>query len=158
VLRVRRQAETARRILLRFEVEDTGIGIPAEHLPRLFAAFEQADASTTREHGGSGLGLVITRHLAGLMGGETGADSTPGGQHLLVPPGWKGRRARPGDDTSSTRPSAAAAGVRRARILLVEDDGDNRQLAQDLRAHRAGVDMAACGAEAVQMARQPLCA
>jgi PAS domain S-box-containing protein len=62
----------------RFEVHDTGPGIPAERLPTLFDAFEQADTSTTRRHGGTGLGLALTRDIATLMGGEAGVESTPG--------------------------------------------------------------------------------
>ena len=77
-LRAIRQEETDQAIRIRFEVEDTGIGIPPEVLPRLFSAFEQADNSSTREYGGTGLGLVITKHLAELMGGEVGVSSTPG--------------------------------------------------------------------------------
>ncbi|MES1163428.1 MAG: ATP-binding protein, partial [Rhizobacter sp.] len=63
---------------VRFEVRDTGIGIPAERLPHLFSAFEQADSSTARRYGGTGLGLAITRHLALLMGGDAGVHSEPG--------------------------------------------------------------------------------
>ena len=63
---------------LRFEVRDTGPGIPAAQMGRLFTAFEQADSSTTRRFGGTGLGLAITRHLAQLMGGDAGASSEPG--------------------------------------------------------------------------------
>jgi len=77
-LRAINQEESAESIVLRFEVQDTGIGILPEALPRLFGNFEQADNSTTRKYGGTGLGLAITRRLAGMMGGEAGVVSTPG--------------------------------------------------------------------------------
>ena len=65
-------------LLVRFEVRDTGIGVEPDQIERIFSAFEQADSSTTRRFGGTGLGLGITRHFAHLMGGEAGAESTPG--------------------------------------------------------------------------------
>ncbi|MBK7415249.1 MAG: response regulator [Dechloromonas sp.] len=76
-LRARVTEETANDVLMRFEVEDSGIGIQAEHLNRLFHAFEQADSSTTRRFGGTGLGLAITRRLAEMMGEAAGVESTP---------------------------------------------------------------------------------
>jgi PAS domain S-box-containing protein len=70
--------ETDQSALLRFEVSDTGIGIDAPTLARLFSVFEQADSSTTKKYGGTGLGLAITRKLAQAMGGDAGAHSQPG--------------------------------------------------------------------------------
>ncbi len=65
-------------ILVRIEINDSGIGLTAEQQSRIFEAFEQADGSTTRRHGGSGLGLAITSHIAHMMGGEVGVDSVQG--------------------------------------------------------------------------------
>jgi len=76
-VRIVSQRESTDAVLLRFEVEDTGIGISKEAQSRLFSTFEQADNSMTRRYGGTGLGLAITRRLAELMGGEVGVESTP---------------------------------------------------------------------------------
>ncbi|WP_281984225.1 PAS domain-containing hybrid sensor histidine kinase/response regulator [Azonexus hydrophilus] len=76
-LRARQLMEDENSVLLHFEVEDSGIGIDQEAMPRLFNAFEQADNSMTRRFGGTGLGLAITRRLARLMGGDAGASSSP---------------------------------------------------------------------------------
>jgi len=78
VMRARLLEQSDVDVLVRFEVKDSGIGISAEKMPRLFNAFEQADSSTTRQYGGTGLGLAISRRLAELMGGETGAESRVG--------------------------------------------------------------------------------
>jgi CheY-like chemotaxis protein len=118
-LRARVVEKTDVDILMRFEVQDTGIGIPPEALGRLFHSFEQADASTTRKYGGTGLGLAITRRLAQLMGGDAGVESTLGvgstfwmtvrlgvvsteaGRYLI--PELLGKRALVVDDTPVTR-------------------------------------------------------
>ncbi|HEY9843982.1 MAG TPA: ATP-binding protein, partial [Candidatus Obscuribacterales bacterium] len=63
---------------LHFSVLDTGIGIAAEHLGKLFQPFTQADASTTRQYGGTGLGLALTRHFSRMLGGEVSVSSVPG--------------------------------------------------------------------------------
>jgi two-component system sensor histidine kinase/response regulator len=77
-LRVRLLEEAGNGLRVRFEVVDAGVGISAENFQNFFRAFEQLDASTTRQYEGSGLGLFITQRLAHLMGGEVGVDSPPG--------------------------------------------------------------------------------
>lgn len=77
-LLVRLERDEGARVLLRFEVRDTGIGIAPQQMQRLFQSFEQADSSTTRRYGGTGLGLAISKSLAELMGGEVGVRSEPG--------------------------------------------------------------------------------
>lgn len=77
-LRGQIDAETATDLIVRFEVEDTGIGIPPEAQEKVFEAFEQADQSTTRNYGGTGLGLAIAKHAAKMMKGNVGVRSTPG--------------------------------------------------------------------------------
>ncbi len=75
--------ETPDDLLVRFAVEDTGIGITDEQMRRLFIAFEQADTSSTRRHGGAGLGLALCRQLAHRMGGAVGAQSRQGGGSIF---------------------------------------------------------------------------
>jgi len=77
-LRTRVIEQTPEFVMMRFEVEDTGVGLPADVIDRLFENFEQADNSATRRFGGTGLGLAMTRRLAHLMGGTVGVSSTPG--------------------------------------------------------------------------------
>ena len=149
--------ENGDELLVRFEVEDTGIGIAPETIATLFNAFEQADAATTRRYGGTGLGLVITRRLAALMGGEVGADSTPdkGSTFWFTARLERGRGIMPA--ITETRFEDTEAELRRrhggARLLLAEDNAVNREVALEL-LHGAGlaVDIAVDGREAVDMA------
>ncbi|MBZ0106394.1 MAG: PAS domain S-box protein [Sulfuricella denitrificans] len=78
IVRARIVEENEAEVLVRFEIQDSGIGVSQKALDHLFTPFEQADNSITRKYGGTGLGLVITQRLAQLMGGETGVESEPG--------------------------------------------------------------------------------
>jgi PAS domain S-box-containing protein len=101
-------------LLARFEVRDTGEGIDPQRLAQLFTAFEQADASITRRHGGTGLGLALTRHIAALMGGDVGVHSEPGSGSTF----WFTARLGLGDQA---RPPAAPVALRGRRALVVDD-------------------------------------
>ena len=79
VIQVRLEEENDSRAVIRLNVTDTGIGIPAHRKGRLFKSFSQVDASTTRKYGGTGLGLAISRQLVALLGGEIGVESSEGG-------------------------------------------------------------------------------
>ena len=110
--------EDGQRLQVRFEVQDTGTGIAPEHQQRLFSPFEQADNSTTRSHGGTGLGLALTRHLAALMQGEAGVISTPGQGSTFWFTAWL-RRAR--DDVPQVVPMPTLQALHGMRALLVDD-------------------------------------
>ncbi|MFD2263736.1 PAS domain S-box protein [Lacibacterium aquatile] len=112
---------------LRFEVSDTGIGIPREQQMRLFQPFMQADASTTRRFGGTGLGLAISRRLVEAMQGEIGVISEPGqgASFWFIVPGVEGD---PAAVQTARRPAAPVAHIAPMRILLAEDNEINRSL------------------------------
>ncbi|MBL8490103.1 MAG: PAS domain S-box protein, partial [Rhodocyclaceae bacterium] len=157
-LRVRMLGESSGMLLLRFDVVDTGIGMTEEVRQRLFTAFEQADPSTTRRYGGTGLGLAITRHLALLMGGEVGVESTPGGGSTF----WFTARVGRGGAAAAEPPAPGFADVRaelvRAhrgrRILVAEDNPINQEVAAALLVDAGLVpEVAQDGGQAVAMAR-----
>jgi PAS domain S-box-containing protein len=157
VLRARLEGKDDNFLLVRFEVEDTGIGIAPDKLPRLFTNFEQADTSTTRKYGGTGLGLAITRRLALMMGGDAGVTSQPGMGSTF----WFTARLQRGHDAMhapSEEPTVDAATELAktragARILLVEDNEINQEVATEiLRAVGLNVTIANDGREAVDLA------
>ena len=153
-LHIAKVEETDSDILLRFEVTDSGVGIPSDKLGSLFEPFEQVDSSNARRYGGTGLGLVITRRLARQMGGDAGAVSEPGQGSTF----WF--TARLGKSTLSkvtldkvlfeAAPFCPVIPPG-CRILLAEDNAINQQVAVQLLSD-AGmkVDIANNGIEAVQ--------
>jgi len=128
---------------VRFEVRDTGVGIAPEDQARLFQAFEQADRSTTRRHGGTGLGLALTRHLAALMGGSVGMSSRPGEGSTF----WFTVRLQQAPEAGERSAPLALDGL---RVLLVDDlDEARAALADRLAALGLKVTALGSGAEAL---------
>ena len=159
-LEVRQRAVSDERVQLELTVQDSGLGIDADHLQRLFQPFSQADASTTRKFGGTGLGLAICRRLADLMGGTLTVQSTPGaGSRFTLCVTLQRSNLAPHAPTAgeSGKPRRLAG----LRILLVEDNpinvlvarlslegegaqvvhrGDGQQAVDYLREHASEVD------------------
>jgi len=160
ILRARLANETAESIQVRFEIVDTGIGIDTEAQMRLFQSFEQADNSMTRKYGGTGLGLVISKRLVQLMGGEIGVKSIPGqgSTFWFVLPLKKRESFSVSPEPTSTSISAdqlLQAGYAGTRILLAEDEPINQEVARGL-LEDVGleVNLAEDGWQALELARQ----
>jgi two-component system sensor histidine kinase/response regulator len=135
---------------VRVEVDDTGIGVKPEVLSRIFEPFAQADSSTNRQYGGTGLGLTITRQLVDLMGGDFGLDSLPGAGssfwfNVTLPQSGTG--------------AAAATSLHGMKALVVDNDATTRSV---LKKYLAGagieVNVAGSGPEGLDMARAAVAA
>lgn len=157
ILRVREESRSEQNVTLRFEVEDTGIGIAPAVLPKLFATFEQADNSTTRKYGGTGLGLAITKKIAEQMGGTVGVSSTEGEGSTF----WFSAVLAKADPMTTClfKANAEDAGGQilrnygGKRILLAEDEPVNQEVARMLLEEVGlSLDIAADGREAVAKA------
>lgn len=139
--------------LVRVEVIDHGMGIPAEFQSRIFQKFSQADASDTRQKGGTGLGLAISRELTERMGGRIGFDSREGegARFFFELPLW----TEPVSQAAQLYASGPSSSTPGERILVVEDDPDVARVLGKMLA-RAGysVDVAASGTQALEQARQ----
>jgi signal transduction histidine kinase/AmiR/NasT family two-component response regulator len=123
IVRVAQQTESEHAIVLRFEVRDTGVGIPAEVQARLFQPFTQADSSTTRRYGGTGLGLAISKQLVTMMEGQIGVESTPGKGSTF----WFTAQF---DKPARGQPPVAGErdGWSNLRVLIVDNNASSRQV------------------------------
>jgi len=159
-LRVRLVSETAETSHIRFEVSDSGIGIDTEAQSRLFQSFQQADNSMTRKYGGTGLGLVISKRLVQIMGGEIGVESAPGQGStfwFVVPFKQREQAVAPSAPMNSglgaeQRLQAEYAGT---RVLLVEDEPITQEVSRELLEDLGWeVDVADDGQQALKLAQQ----
>ncbi|MBE9609938.1 response regulator [Chitinilyticum piscinae] len=133
---------------LHFSVRDTGPGIPADKLGRLFQSFSQVDASTTRRFGGTGLGLAISKQLVELMGGSIQVESTPGLGSVFA------FRVRLGRAKPGAQPALVTERAPHERVLVVDDSPSQREyLEQQLRQWGALPVLAANGVEALHLLR-----
>jgi signal transduction histidine kinase/DNA-binding response OmpR family regulator/HPt (histidine-containing phosphotransfer) domain-containing protein len=134
--------------LVHFAVRDTGIGLTQEQMGRLFQAFEQADASTTRQHGGTGLGLAISKRLARLMGGDVGVTSQVGHGSTFWFTAYLGK----GEGKAQR---AVTPDLRGRRVLVIDDNAQAREvLSSMLQSMTFKVDEAPSGQEGIELVRQ----
>ena len=138
--------------LLRFSVRDTGTGIPADEVQRVFRPFEQVDGSSARRHGGTGLGLAISARLVELMGGQIWVESHPGiGSTFHFTAALRAVAAPASADLDVPAPARAGPPARILRILLAEDNKVNQRLVSRILERRGhSVAIAVHGRQAVE--------
>ena len=149
VVRVAQDTESETRVVLRFEVHDTGVGIPTEVQTKLFQAFSQADGSTTRRYGGTGLGLAISKQLVIMMDGLIGVESEAGKGSTF----WFTAQFK---KPAGTQPPVAGErdGWSNLRVLVVDDNASSRQiLRHQIFAWKLQKGSAASGYEALRVLR-----
>jgi signal transduction histidine kinase/DNA-binding response OmpR family regulator len=128
-LRVRKESLEDQSSTLHFQVTDTGIGISLDKLEKIFESFSQADTSTTREFGGTGLGLTISRRLVEMMGGRIWVESAPGKGstfHFIV------RLGEPKTTPAAVHAQETASVLMGVRVLIVDDNRTNRRILEGL--------------------------
>ncbi len=147
-------SEDQTQVALRFEVQDTGIGLAEAQQSKLFINFEQAESSTTRKYGGTGLGLAISKKLAALMGGEIGVISHLGEGSTF----WFTALLKHGDRTALPKEGVISEAARLrtgVSVLLVEDNAINQEVAKEiLEGFGVNVEIAQHGGEALAMILQ----
>ncbi len=148
-LRVELLEQTGDRVKLRFSVRDTGAGMTPEQAARLFQPFTQADMSTTRKHGGTGLGLTICKRLVELMGGQIWLESEPGAGSTFFFTAWLGL------GTEAPRGRFYPSELQHLTMLVADDNPAARDILADaLRDVSDRVDVVASGEEAVAAVKQ----
>ena len=154
LVRASKLGETAEQVTVLFEVKDTGIGIAPEALARIFHEFTQADGSTTRKYGGTGLGLTISKQLVELMNGRIGVQSRPGDGSIFSFTVPLEKQAQP---APAAQPAAAA--LDGLRVLLVDDSPSQREiLHEQFRQWKMSDDFAITSGEAMEKLQQALAA
>ncbi|MEI8342060.1 MAG: response regulator, partial [Verrucomicrobiota bacterium] len=140
---------TGNKVQLRFSVRDTGMGMTSEQAGKLFQPFTQADTSTTRKHGGTGLGLTISRRMVELMGGRIWIESTPGVGSVFFFTVWLGVGSETG------RGKILPAQLQTLNVLVVDDNPAAREILVDaLKGVTNQVDAVSSGAEALAAVQQ----
>ena len=153
VIRAEPVAETETVATVRFSIQDTGVGIPLERQGAIFERFTQADGSTTRRYGGTGLGLTISKQLVEAMGGQIGLESTPGvGSTFWFVIGFEKQKVPSAKIVEPARPEPAS--LKGLHVLGVDDNATNRMvLTKMVEGFGCRIETVSSGAKALEMLR-----